>query len=73
MPLVSLREDFAAAGLTVLEEYSVGAQHSLEFLPRRHPLRRMLSQWMNGISREFLDSCNQGYLLVTIGTKNPGR
>jgi malonyl-CoA O-methyltransferase len=71
VPLVSLREDFAAAGLTVLEEYSIGAQHSLEFLPRKHPLRRPLARWMNEVPRKFLGSCNQGYLLVTIGTKSP--
>jgi SAM-dependent methyltransferase len=73
VPLVSLREDFEAAGLTVLNEYSVGAQHSLAFLSRKHPLRRALLRWMHGVPREFLDSCNQGYLLLTIGTKNPAR
>jgi malonyl-CoA O-methyltransferase len=70
-PVISLREDFAAAGLRVLDEYSVAPAHALSFLPSKHPLRRTLSKWMNAVSREFLESCNQGYLLVTIGTKSP--
>jgi malonyl-CoA O-methyltransferase len=69
MPILSLRDDFKAAGLHVVSEYSVGAKHALSFLPPQHPLRKSLFAWMESMSPEELRDCNQGYLLVTIGTK----
>jgi hypothetical protein len=68
-PILSLRDDFEAAGLRVISEYSVGARHSLTFLPPDHPLRKALSSWIDSSSPQFLQDCNQGYLLVTIGVK----
>jgi len=69
IPILSLREDFEAAGLHVVSEYSVGARHALIFLPAKHPLRKALSEWIDSLSPEELRDCNQGYLLVTIGLK----
>ncbi len=69
MPLLTQRDDFEAAGLRVLAEYSVGAKHGLEFLAPDHPLRHALSDWMDQQSPEELRSLHQGYLLVTIGRK----
>ena len=69
IPILSLREDFEAVGLQVVAEYSVGAKHALNFLPEKHPLRKALAAWMESMSPEELWSCNQGYLLVTIGVK----
>jgi len=69
MPILSLRDDYQAAGLSVIAEYSVGARHAIAFLPTDHPLRKALSDWMNSASTEMLQECNQGYLLVTVGTK----
>ena len=70
-PILSLRDDFEAAGLKVVSEYSVGARHALSFLPADHPLRKSLSAWIEGLSSSQLKDCNQGYLLVTIGSKRP--
>lgn len=71
-PLRSLRDDFEAAGLDVVSEYSVGARHALSFLPPDHPLRQALSSWIESLSDQELQDCHQGYLLVTIGSKRPG-
>lgn len=68
-PLLSLREDFSAAGIEVISETSVGAHHALEFLPADHHLRKSLEKWMRGKSEDELRECGQGYLLATIGKK----
>jgi malonyl-CoA O-methyltransferase len=65
-PLLSLRDDYEAAGLTVLREFSVGATHSLNFLGDRS-LKRALGAIFRRLSREQLQDWNQGYLLVTVG------
>ncbi len=70
MPLLSLREEFEAAGMKVLSEYSIAAKHSVRFLPRAHPMREAVTNWMESLSLKELQSCNQGYLLVTVGVKN---
>lgn len=67
MPLASLRDDYAAAGLTVVREFSVGAEHGLNFLTDRS-LERTLGAIFGRLSRAALDDWNQGYLLATIGT-----
>jgi len=71
-PLLSLRDDFEAAGLHVVSEYSLGARHALSFLPTDHPLRQALSAWIESLSARELQGCQQGYLLVTLGSKRPG-
>jgi ubiquinone/menaquinone biosynthesis C-methylase UbiE len=68
-PILSMKDEFEAAGLHVTSEYSVGERHALTFLPITHPLRRVLAAWMDGISSTELQGCNQGYLLVTMGRK----
>lgn len=70
IPIVSMAGDFQAAGLRVLSEYSVGAKHGLSFLPVGHPLRESLSFWMGKVTQEELQSCNQGYVLATIGSRS---
>ncbi len=68
-PISSLRNDFEAAGLHVTSEYSIGAVHALSFLPDSHPLRKPLHEWLGGLPPSELRDCNQGYLLVTSGSK----
>jgi ubiquinone/menaquinone biosynthesis C-methylase UbiE len=68
-PILSLRDEFNAAGLTSVSEHSVGVKHALSFLPVGHPLRESLSNWMKSMPPNQLQSCHQGYLLVTIGSK----
>ena len=70
-PLLSLRDDFEAAGLRVLSEHSVGARQALSFLPARHALRTALSSWIASMPRDVARSCAQGHLLITIGAKRP--
>jgi len=69
IPILSLRDEFEAVGLRVVSEYSIGAEHALNFLPIDHPLRKALSEWISTLSPEELRDCHQGYLLVTIGLK----
>lgn len=69
VPILTMREDFEAASLNLDAEFSIGARQALNFLPRWHPLRRALAKWMNSLSEAQLQNCNQGYLLVSIGTK----
>jgi ubiquinone/menaquinone biosynthesis C-methylase UbiE len=69
IPILSLREDFEAVGLRLVAEYSVGAAHSLSFLPLEHPLREALAVWLDEKSPASMRDCNQGYLLVAHGRK----
>jgi malonyl-CoA O-methyltransferase len=69
----SLRSEFRAAGLEVTAEYSVGAAHALNFLPHGHPVRSALATWAARMSDAELRDGNQGYLLVTVGSKPGGR
>ncbi|MFA6988612.1 MAG: methyltransferase domain-containing protein [Candidatus Gastranaerophilaceae bacterium] len=66
-PLYTLREDYEAVGLKVLKEYSVGVQHALNFMDANDALKLPLLERLN--NRMPKDNCNQGYLLITIGTK----
>jgi malonyl-CoA O-methyltransferase len=68
-PILSMWGDFEAAGLYLTSEYSVGVGHALSFLPTDHPLRSSLFAWMERITERELQDCNQGYLLVSIGSK----
>jgi len=71
-PLLTLRDDFSAAGLEVEAEYSVGGRHALEFLPSGHPMRSAMEEWVESLSEQDLTRHNQGYLLITIGRKMDG-
>ncbi len=70
VPIQTLRQEYADAGLRVTREFTIAPRHSLNFLPDRHPLRKALLDWMDSLSPEELDDCQQGYLLVTIGEKD---
>ena len=67
IPLYSQYSEFRAAGYIDIVEYTIGESHSLNFLPRWHPMRLALKWWLQ--HNESGDNCGQGYLLVTIGTK----
>jgi ubiquinone/menaquinone biosynthesis C-methylase UbiE len=71
-PVFTLREDFEAAGLRVVDERSVGGRHALGFIPAGHPLRGSLTTWIGGRSEDELRDWNQGYLLFTEGVKARG-
>ena len=70
-PLVSLREDFEAVGLHVDEELTVGVSHALSFLPPGSCLGRAVRCWLDTLSPQELASSDQGYLVLTVGTKSP--
>jgi len=67
LPQYSLREEFQMAGLLVDEEYSIGFEHGLTFLPKWDPIRILLSLLSKSLGQE--KSLLQGYLLVTVGKK----
>lgn len=67
LPQYSMKQEYQLAGLKVLKEYTIGEQHALEFLPKRHYLRKALQKWINENICD--DNCGQGYLLVTVGEK----
>jgi SAM-dependent methyltransferase len=68
LPQYSLFQDFFAAGFVVTQEYTIGEDHALNFLPPKHYLRKAIENWQRENICE--DNCGQGYLLVTVGKKN---
>lgn len=68
LPQYSMKQEYQLAGLKVIEEYTIGEQHALEFLPKKHYLRKALQKWIN--ENICNDNCGQGYLLVTVGEKD---
>jgi ubiquinone/menaquinone biosynthesis C-methylase UbiE len=66
VPLLSLRDDYEAAGLVVREEFSVAPQHALNFV-HDGAIRRAIKRMLAGVSAAELRSWQQGYLLVTVG------
>lgn len=66
-PLVSLREDFAAAGVAVTEEFAIGAAHALALSEQDRGLHAALAPVLDPSSPDALPDLNQGYLLVTVG------
>lgn len=67
LPQYTMVGEFMEAGIRVTEEYTIGAEHALNFLPKSHYLRKALEKWLKANPCE--DICGQGYLLVTIGEK----
>ena len=67
LPQYSLREEFQMAGLLVDEEYSIGFEHGLTFLPKWDPIRISLSLLSKSLGPK--KSLLQGYLLITVGKK----
>lgn len=64
-PLYTQIDEFIEAGYKVSKEYTIGAEHALNFLPVEHPLRKTINDWIE--SDLCSDNAGQGYLLVTIG------
>lgn len=67
LPQYSLQGEFASAGFGVLKEYTIGAEHALNFLPKKFWLRKAMTRWLK--ENPTGDDCGQGYLLVTVGEK----
>ncbi|MCM1264173.1 MAG: class I SAM-dependent methyltransferase, partial [Butyrivibrio sp.] len=67
LPQYTLQSEFEHAGFHVIREYTIGAEHALEFLPQKFWLRKAMEQWLKENPTE--DDCRQGYLLVTLGEK----
>lgn len=64
VPLTSMIREFSAAGISVSDEYTIGFEEALTFLPQNHYLRMALEKMAERVNPlEF----GQGYLLVTIG------
>lgn len=65
IPQSSMIDEFITAGYSDIQEYTIGTEHALRFLPQEHYLRdvfvKLLEEGYN------LDDMWQGYLLVTIG------
>lgn len=70
MPLPTLRDDFAAAGIAVTAEFTVAPRHGLNFVGDA-AVRRQLARVMDAVSTAELDGWRQGYLLVTVGRVAP--
>lgn len=70
-PRFSLRPAFEKAGLRVIREESLDEEHALGFLtmPEGEPLRETMRAWLDTLSPQERTALNQGYLLVTVGTK----
>lgn len=66
-PLSSFQMQMNEAGYRVIEEYTIGAEHALKFLPKFSLLRIILKHLLN--NNICNDICGQGYLLVTIAKK----
>jgi SAM-dependent methyltransferase len=66
MPLVSLRDDFAAAGIRVTAEFTVAPHHGLNFI-HDPQIRLNAARLIAGRSPSELRDWQQGYLLITIG------
>lgn len=65
LPQYSLVQEFQEAGLSEVEEYTIGEKEALDFLPENHYLRVALEKWLK--EGYGVNDCGQGYLLVTIG------
>lgn len=70
IPQFSLMDEFIAAGYSEIREYTIGTDHALTFLPKRHYLYKSLQKLMK--ENINLDEYGQGYLLVTIGLNGSG-
>ena len=67
-PRHSLANEFIKAGITNVREYTIGTEWALNFLPKKHYVRKYYEKLLkDGYN---LDEMMQGYLLVTIGECN---
>lgn len=68
IPQFSMVKEFAAAGYSKIQEYTIGTKHALRFLPQDHYLK---NAYIKLLEEDYnLDDMWQGYLLVTIGTNS---
>jgi len=65
LPQGSLYEDFLMAGYSDIKEYTIGIEHSLNFLPEGHYLRAAIEKMLQ--ENTDMDDWGQGYLLTTTG------
>lgn len=70
IPQLSLADEFIAAGYSEIKEYTIGTEHALSFLSKRHYLYKSLQKLLK--ENIDLDEYGQGYLLVTIGLNRSG-
>jgi ubiquinone/menaquinone biosynthesis C-methylase UbiE len=66
MPIATLRDDYAAAGIRVTSEFTVAPEHGLNFI-HDGASRKAFSDALASVPRRALHDWQQGYLLVTVG------
>lgn len=72
VPAYSLRQPFVRAGAAAIREFSVAAQHSVDFLaplPAGERMVRFLTSTLRLTRHSQPSRFKQGYLLVTVGEK----
>lgn len=65
IPKFTLSKEFSLAGIEVINEYTIGTEWALKFLPMRHYLKKAFKKLQQ--EGYGLDDMMQGYLLVTVG------
>lgn len=65
LPQATMVDEFLAAGYHSIDEYTIGVEEALAFLPAEHYMRVAFERWYNHLGHT--DFWGQGYLLVTIG------
>ncbi|MCM3496404.1 class I SAM-dependent methyltransferase [Paenibacillus lactis] len=73
-PVSSLKEEFAASGIAMIQEESIGFLESLpflDFIQGAQMVKHWLEQWYQGLSNEEKARI-PGYLLVSIGSVEDG-
>jgi SAM-dependent methyltransferase len=70
-PKHSLASFFTQAGLRDIREFSIASAHALTFMtfPGSDALRPLWKNWLSSLSVLEKKGINQGYLLVTVGSK----
>lgn len=68
IPQFSMIDKFIAAGYSDIQEYTIGTDHALKFLPQEHYLKNTFTKMLE--EGYDLNTMWQGYLLVTIGTNS---
>ena len=70
-PRFSLRPAYEAAGLRVICEETLDTEHALAFLafPEAAAFRELMRAWLESLPPPEVAALNQGYLLLTVGTK----
>lgn len=66
LPQATMQDEFAEAGYRQVEEYTIGIEAALCFLPEDHYLRAALARWF---AEHPAEECGQGYLLCTVGKR----